>query len=65
VALAGLNRLQEAEDALVALAKNAPAGYLAEAVHFTSPRCCWRSRSARRAMSVLDDARKNKGLTAP
>jgi len=65
VALAGLNRLQEAEDALEALAKNAPAGYLAETVPLHLSEVLLAQQDARRAVSVLDDLRKDKGLTAP
>ena len=65
VALAGLSRLPEAEDTLDALAKNALAGYLAEAVPLHLSEVLLAQQDARRAMSVLDDARKNKGLTSP
>jgi hypothetical protein len=65
VALAGLNRLQEAEGALDALAKSAPAGYLAEAVPLHLSEVLLARQDARSAVSVLDDARKDKGLTSP
>ncbi len=65
VALAGLNRLSEAEDALDTLAEKQPAGYLAEAIALHFSEVLLALQNARRAMSVLDDARKDKGLTAP
>jgi len=65
VALAGLNRLPEAQDALDALAKKQPAGYLAEAIPLHLSEVLLAQQDARRAVSVLDDARKDKGLTVP
>ena len=65
VALAGLNRFQEAEDALAALAKKHPGGYLEEAIPLHLAEVYMSRQDARRAVSILDDLRKDKGLTAP
>jgi soluble lytic murein transglycosylase len=65
VALAGLNRLQDAEDALDALAARNPEGYLAEAVPIHLAEVHVSKQDARHAVSILDDLRKDKGLTSP
>jgi len=50
---------------LDALAKKEPTGYLAEAISLHLSEVLLAQQDARRAMSVLDDARKDKGLTVP
>ena len=65
VALAGLNRLQDAEDAFDALAKQNPDGFLAEAVLLRLAEVQVTRQDARHAVSILEDLTKDKGLTAP
>ena len=64
VALAGLNRFKEAEDALAALARTRPDGYLAEAIPLHLAEVYVSRLDARRALSILDELRKDKGLIA-
>ena len=65
VALAGLNRTADAEDVFNTLVKSDPDGYLAEASRIRLSEILLARGDARRAMTLLDDVRRDKGLTSP
>jgi len=65
VALAGLDRPAEAEETFNALVTSDPEGYLAEASRIRLSETLLARGDARRALAVLDDLRRDKGLTKP